>query len=1429
MVGTVAGHSSERFGRYELLTKLGHGGMAEVYLAKAELAEGIHKLVALKKIHPAFSENPQFAKMFREEARIATDLNHPNIVQMFHFGRLAGTYYLVMEYVEGLDLSRLFRKAGRKMPYGIAAFVTQGLVAGLDYAHRKKDENGQPIEIVHRDISPQNVLVSYDGAVKIADFGIARTRGQDEEEGVVKGKFAYMSPEQAMGQKVDRRSDIYSAGIVLYELVVGKAPFGHLKGKEALAAVRRAEIAAPSEYVADIPPELERIIMGALARSPDQRYQSAREMQSALVQFLYSYRGSDGQIYDSEALADFVEDAIPEKERVVVSAAVSPSSAGASSHVRESVLTGSHGTETSVELIEKKKVVAVYGRLTELTGDDSRTESFLGDLKHRAEDLAYKFDVRGLATDTSSLAFVVGVPVSGEEDVFRSIRLAQTMGEAVEQIAEQHGCSARLRVGLARGYAEVRRSARHGYRFALLGGVERTAAILAQDAQDGSIVVGPALYVAAKTDWECVHAGLVEIVSSRGSEGTPSASKRVLDFYRLVGRRTESLTHKVPETFLGRDFEMAELKDAYHDVVSRRTSRVIGMLGEAGVGKRSLVQHFLADLEQTPGRILHASGRQWSQNLPYFLFGKVARELVDVSGGASRDAIEQKVDQMLADLWPNRPDEYRQHRSVLLFLVGGVEPAELSLPADPELRQRLIGRTMQMVLSRIAREQPLIVVLGEFHWVDEPSRQLVRRFVGTLPHRPILVLITSRPPGDSSVFGDSQAVDVIHVRDLATEDCRRLVSDRFVDFAQARPLIEQILEKGGGNPYYLLAIVDDLVERGVCQVDKKGGKNKLLWMDKKSVLQIPPTVDGLVSARLDRLDPKVRAILRMAAVLGRIFHRDDLDVLAGRMVASDLEELVRRGFIENVSDRPDEFRFAKQVIRDVAYQGLSGQVARQLHRDAADWFMTRGGDHGNAGRIAYHLGRAGDNVRAAEYYAKAGFEARQMNANREAFQFFSGALDRLDGENHELAFRIHLERAEILAAWGRRDEQRAELETLNQMVEGSNESARLANRWMAYYQAVSQPKQVLDVFEKAWASQDETASNCELRAEALHYKARALSEIGKNMDALAAIAEARSLCSAEGQIASVWGDLFRVEGNIHFYLGEYPRAAISYKQALTVFRGLGLKLNEAVILNNLGFMYLSVGEFEQAIKYLRSAYAIYKNLGDRSSIATVLSNLGQVHAAVGDYDKALVYLRRAEEHCHNIGDSSFQADALISIGQVYLNRDETDRAASECKRGLDLAKDSDSIYDIARAQIYLALALLRGAGDVNEAVHLANEAADMSRRARMPQGEVFGQSVASLALAAAGDLDGALGKSAQAVARLATARNVAETEVILHNHAKLLLRAGRDDEAVPYLEKAFALVRAKSNKIQDAHMRAQYLSVPPAREIVADHAAWIHS
>lgn len=185
------------FGRYRLLRRLAVGGMAEVYLARSTGAYGLKKLLVIKQIHSAFAQNPHFVSQFIDEAKIALSLNHPNIVQVFDFGKVDERYFLAMEHVAGVDLLDLLRacdKASRRIPFGMAAYIGQQVATALDYAHRKTDEFGQPLQIVHRDVSPQNVLVSYEGSVKLLDFGIAKARDSAEEKGgTIKGKYAYMS------------------------------------------------------------------------------------------------------------------------------------------------------------------------------------------------------------------------------------------------------------------------------------------------------------------------------------------------------------------------------------------------------------------------------------------------------------------------------------------------------------------------------------------------------------------------------------------------------------------------------------------------------------------------------------------------------------------------------------------------------------------------------------------------------------------------------------------------------------------------------------------------------------------------------------------------------------------------------------------------------------------------------------------------------------------------------------------------------------------------------------------------------------------------------------------------------------------------------------------------------------------------------------
>src|SRR6187549_2093518 len=288
--------------------------MAEVFLARTQVAQGLNKTLVIKKIHPAFARSRQFVAMFVDEAKIALGLNHPNIIQVFDFGAVGDTYFLAMEYVEGIDLLRVLQEAAKarvRLPYGISTYIVQQLAKGLDYAHRKTDEFGGPLGIVHRDISPQNVLLSWDGGVKIVDFGIARARDVNEEQGVIKGKFAYMSPEQARGEPVDCRSDVFAAGIVLFELVCAR-PLFHGKGKEELDMVKSGALPPPRDFAPELPETLERIILNALAFDREHRYQTARDLQHELGRFQLEWAQKTGSLTDSGTLAAHLAGLVPQ-------------------------------------------------------------------------------------------------------------------------------------------------------------------------------------------------------------------------------------------------------------------------------------------------------------------------------------------------------------------------------------------------------------------------------------------------------------------------------------------------------------------------------------------------------------------------------------------------------------------------------------------------------------------------------------------------------------------------------------------------------------------------------------------------------------------------------------------------------------------------------------------------------------------------------------------------------------------------------------------------------------------------------------------------------------------------------------------------------------------------------------------------------------
>lgn len=297
---------ASRIGSYELVERLDVGGMAEVFRARRRGVAGFERTVAIKRILPQIAQDPEIIDLFTQEAKLAVQLSHPNIARIYDLGRDGDEYFIAMEYVDGLSLRTLLRRLSPdgehsetrgRLELATACFIAEEVADALEYAHFAVDRDGKPLHIVHRDISPSNIMISAEGHVKVIDFGLAKAANRISQtgHGIVKGKLAYLSPEQANGWPLDHRSDLFALGICLWEMLTGQRAFKRKRDRDTVNAVRRGLVRSPSEHVA-LPPELDQIVMKALCPDRDERYQTALSLKRALRKFRIHHNARCSQL-----------------------------------------------------------------------------------------------------------------------------------------------------------------------------------------------------------------------------------------------------------------------------------------------------------------------------------------------------------------------------------------------------------------------------------------------------------------------------------------------------------------------------------------------------------------------------------------------------------------------------------------------------------------------------------------------------------------------------------------------------------------------------------------------------------------------------------------------------------------------------------------------------------------------------------------------------------------------------------------------------------------------------------------------------------------------------------------------------------------------------------------------------------------------------
>ncbi len=1389
----------EQLGRYRILRRIGAGGMAEVFLAKSTGAEGIEKLLVLKRVLPSFARSSKFITMFVDEAKVAMRLNHPNIVQVYAFEQSQGEFLLAMELVDGLDLGRLVTAARRKnvkIPPGLAAYLIMEVAKGLDYAHKRKDGSGVPMEIVHRDVSPQNVLLTYEGVVKVADFGIAKARLVSEETGVIKGKFAYMSPEQARGDKVDRRSDVYSLGILFAELLMGRVMYPGRQGLDVLEAVRVAQRTLPSEVDSTIPAALDRIVRRATSADREERYQTARSLAGALAQYLHN----EEQVWDAEALELFIDEIAPREQ-------TSPEGLKRARAFTRNEATVQSRAGTG-EIKERRLVVVVAGRFRgEGTSADASVDAGTEVAKVLA-DIAYKTDAVlswPEGPGRGRFRFIVGLGKASVNDPLEAVRIATDTVEALSGLSADLLTPISASLGLSRGTVSTVRDAQGRLlRYSPIGAVIEVAEGLADVGDPAEVLVAGEVYRLARRDYAFEpETREVDVRTEAGAAPQAMTAWALRSARTREERQAEMPVGELP--LVGRDDEVRIVRELYEDAVETKKTIFACFTGELGVGKTSLLGAALGTLDEPEPRILRTECTFGSSDVPFAAVADLVRDAAEIADDASPEEAGELLDALLKRVLPGEMARLAGERlRPLLGLANEGGEGDV----------RLVTRGLELLVAGMTKEHPLVIWIDNLQWGDTPSLELLGAMRQRSYEVPCLVLMSTRP--EERLQPLLRGMPQFELRGLGEESTRALIAERF-DAEVPEDVVAAIMTRASGNPFFVNELVDALLERGAVEVADRGDQRRVVRRPGVAI-QLPTTLEGVVAARLDELDDRERLALRWLSVAGKGLRQNELGQLAGLELDEAVGGLIDRGLVQ---ERPGGvLDFASAVIRQVAYEGADIDDRIRMHRRIAQ-HLHDGERPAAPGRIARHLEQAGERAAAARAYLEAADAARAVYSNREALRFFGRSLQLLAPDDYDSRFRAHAGREQILRFLGRPNEQAIELEAMRTIARRHGGPRRRATALLrlarfeldaARYDAVDEI--LPDAIEAAHASGDRS-----LELDALRLRAELARNQGDPAAALEACEEALDRAGTSRELFDKRAHVLIQKGILLRRAGRAEEAFTAYSEAIVIFRRLGIRRSEAFALSSLGVALTANGLYEDAIVVFRASIHIDRETGDRLRLGRKLSNVGQLYDTLGDQEAGLAFVQRALDVFEAVDDRAGRCDALSAIAEMMLEKGEEPSAAAvpldQAKR---IAARLGSHYEIARERLVRAQLehASRRWGRAAEACRATIEAA---RREGLVGFELHALARLAAVKAASEDPDAA-SVAREVVSRLHEGATVERAERLWLLVAEALDVYGTEDEARDAHEKAEAVLRAKAEAIRSEAIRERFLTTSDARAIL---------
>lgn len=943
------------YGKYQLLEILARGGMGEIWKARSHGIEGFEKTLVIKRVLPALSQDPAFVELFIDEAKTAVSLTHANIVQVFDLGKVDGTYFIAMEYVPGFDLSRVLAfcaERGREMPAELAVYIVSEVAKGLDYAHRRRDADLKPLGIVHRDLSPENILLSLEGEVKLTDFGIARSRERVAERGdLPPGKYAYVAPEQAKAEDVDGRADLFSLGVVLCEAVSGATPES---GSTPFEAFEAAKVGARLALNGKISAELLAIIRRATAVAKDDRYPNAGEFYEDLIQYLYA----SGRRISAHDLAKFLDELSHFVPETIQTKALPTRIEDVFSQTAATGLgTARSATPLQVPSRPNSSIPAATP-----SGIPPRSE--WREVSVLAVDGLPRTDVMSIAGRYGGTPFPGNFPSEPTLVLFG-------VGEPDGRDAQ---AAARCGLRIARDAKGRSRLLVHSGRVLL--------------DPEGRLRQGPSL----ETLRSDARKWLAR--ASEGCVASPSAAKQLRGRFELSpaeadGPRAIERERRADEgigKFVGRRHELRSLGEGLA-IANRGRLTVVGVRGEAGSGKSRLLTETVRRLSHTGHDVglYIATCSPEGRSIPFHAVHEILRKVLGVEELESEAGLREKVDRLRL-LGLSAP----QREAVARVLGLGAHTSSVTNPI------MLMGALVR-IAYKLAQDRLTVFAWDGAEAMDAPSRALIGKILLTPLNAKVLALFTYRPTDDAP-WAQAPGFTEIFLRALTLEDVARLCRHRLMAHDVPAELAEELLTRSGGNPLYIEELLVAMREAGAIEV-REG--SVVVHRDALSS-NLPDNLRGLVASRIGKLASPQRAILQLAVTFGPRFVPELLAKAAQQDEASvrqSLGLLEERGIVKALG--PSEFAFAHDLVREVFYESLPHDERAALHAAVATALETLKPHEVEAiaDRLAHHHREAGHVREAGEYLLRAAEGLESERAYDAAVSAYLEAVTYLEAQS----------------------------------------------------------------------------------------------------------------------------------------------------------------------------------------------------------------------------------------------------------------------------------------------------------------------------------------------------------------------------------------------------------------------------------------------